>query len=56
MALSVCNILLFVGKNKFPEEIVSVELVTSPGMNGQKPPIETGFPVPTSGTVGYGKT
>jgi hypothetical protein len=31
-------------------------MVTRPGTNGQKPPAEAGFPVKTSGTVGYGKT
>jgi hypothetical protein len=27
-----------------------------PEKNGQRPPVEAGFPVATSGTVGYGKT
>jgi hypothetical protein len=31
-------------------------MVRSPERNGQKPPTEAGFPVPTSGTAGYGKT
>jgi hypothetical protein len=32
------------------------KMVRPPGTNGQKPPTEAGFPVPTSGTAGYGKT
>jgi hypothetical protein len=31
-------------------------MIRPPGMNGQKPPTEAGFPVPTSEIVGYGKT
>jgi hypothetical protein len=31
-------------------------MVGPPGTNGQKPPTEAGFPVPTSGTARYGKT
>jgi hypothetical protein len=32
------------------------EMVRPPGTNGQKPPIQASFPVPTSGTAGYGNT
>jgi hypothetical protein len=35
---------------------LSKEMVSLPGKNGQKPPTEAGFPVPTSGMVEYGKT
>jgi hypothetical protein len=31
-------------------------MVRPAGTNGKKPPTEAGFPVPTSGTAGYGKT
>jgi hypothetical protein len=31
-------------------------MVRPPGTTGQKPPTEAGFPVPTLGTAGYGKT
>jgi hypothetical protein len=35
---------------------ISNEMIRTPGTNGQKPPTEAGFPVPTLGTAGYGKT
>jgi hypothetical protein len=31
-------------------------MVRPPVTNGQKPPTEAGFPVPTLETAGYGKT
>jgi hypothetical protein len=35
---------------------LSNEMVRPPGTSGQKLPTEAGFPVPTSGTAGYGKS
>jgi hypothetical protein len=43
-------------KNSRRYKTISKQMVRPPGMNGQKPPTDAGFPIPTSGTPGYGKT
>jgi hypothetical protein len=42
--------------NTVEDKFVSKEMVRPPGTNGQKPPPEDGFPVPTSRAAGYRKT
>jgi hypothetical protein len=43
-------------ENSKLKALISKEMVRPPGTNRKKPPTEAGFPVPTSGTEGYGKT